>query len=1339
MCSTAPMRAPDPARGPAAALLEATGRGVRLWTEGGQLRFRGPEGALDGPLRAALAAHREVLLGLLPGPHEPEVAWHPLSGTQRGLWFLHRLDPACSAYHLPFAAQIDGPFDPEQLLARLGGAVARHAILRTTFPSFGGVPVQRVRGEGAADAAVVDATGWTDEALDRDLQSLADAPFDLAAGPLLRARIYRRGPEAHVVALVVHHAVADLASLSLLIEELVVGAAEPPGAPFHAFARSQADRAQGPDSDAAVEAWCSDLDGADWSPVLPSDRRASADSDRAGRFHRVLLPEALAARLERRAAEGGATCYALLLAAFGLLLQQRTGQADLLLGSPVSGRFDLAHARSLGPFADVVPLRLRSADGQPFSARLEAAQAASGAAIARSSVPFATLIRRLGPPREAGRAETLRAVLSWQSLAPGAPPAHRELVAGSLGRPVRLGAATWTARTIDPSAVAFDLALTACRLDAGIACTFEVRRALFSEDAVAGLAAGWATLLEEIADGSEEPRSLPPSERARLIGPLSRGGAVAQEAAPPASVAERVVRQARARSAEVVCVGPEGALRWGELLARAADVARRLPPSPRVALLAGPGPEQLVGLLGILLAGRAFVPLGEGDPTARQRSMLDDAGVAAVVASPGFSARAVPLGRAVIGTEPAAAPQPPHVAPPPIAGPPPGDGEREVYVAFTSGSTGRPKGVIVRERNLGPVLDWGLRDLRLGPDTRVLQNLSIVFDFGIFEVLTTLVAGGTLVVPGPDRSLAQLLDFAAAEGVDTLHTTPSWARLVLSAGRRLPTLRTVHFGGEELPLDLVERVLAAAHPEGRVVNGYGPTEATINCTVAAFDRASLATLRRLPSVPIGRPAPPARIYVLDAAGEPAPIGGRGELCIGGPTVAEALLAADAGAFVPDPFEPGGRLYRSGDVARMMPSGDLLFCGRKDRQVQLRGRRVELGEVEAALLRHPGVAEVAAELRAGPRGPRLLAWVVAAGPALPEEELRRHAEAELPAPLVPSRIVALPALPRSRAGKVDRAALEEPIPPARPAPLAGAEAGGDPLEAAVLDAFRALLDDPTVGPLDDFFERGDSLLAVELAHRVGQAVGRDLSGGAVFRAPTARALARWLRDPAGRRLQTVHPGGGRPPLFVLPPGELELPALARLARLLPPDRPVHLVQPARADTLEGLLERYADAVEAAQPLGPLRLLGYCVGGQIAWALAGALEARGRAVALVILVDSPFRESRLGTAAWKGAGRVVRRVGARGRGRIARHARGLFLDPGVDAHARVLEGWSPGPRGGRVAYLMARRSHFRLMPTRRRWAGVASEGLEFAWVSGDHDSLLHDPHAAALAAEIEARLG
>jgi len=1292
------------------ALLTASGRGVQLWVEDGGLRFRAPPGALDPELKAALTAAKPALIPALPGPEGASDSWHPLSGSQRGFWFFHQLAPGSTAYHLPFAADVHGPFDADGFAARLRAAVQRHPILRTTIPTVDGVPVQRVHAALEPAIHIADAAL---ETVDDALTAHALGPFDFAAGPLLRLLILQVAPDHHVVALTLHHVVADLSSMSLLLQELTGPPSPIPGATFAAFARDQQAFAAGPEGDAAWTRWEERLADLDWHLPLPIDHpRAPSELDR-GATLRVTLPAELAERLEARAAALDATPFALLLTSFSVLLQRMTRRSDFVVGVPVAGRFASRFARCLGPFVDVVPLRLRPLATTPFDALVRATQRAASDALGDARLPFSTLVRRLAPPRDAKRVSTLQVLFAWQSLAPGTPASHREFVAGASGAPVPVGEATWTPRVLETGAAPAELSVTASRSQAGISVLFEYRADLFEPDTVARLAANWTHCLNEVAAG-RPPETVTPQERA-VIGRLDPDPAGATHATSGRHLVDAFVRIASGHPHHPACSTPAGITTYEDLSRRARELAGALPHGARVALMAPPGPDQLAGVLAILLAGGAFVPLSLTDPPDRLRALCADAGVTGVLASPDQLDAAAALALPTVST--AASGGRSHAPPTPDA---------LAYIAFTSGSTGRPKAVPITIANLVPVIAWGIRTFALGPDRRVLQNLSLAFDFGIFEVLTTVLSGATLCVPDPASSLDARLDFAAAHRADLLHSTPSQARLLLSAGRLLP-IRTVHFGGEVLPLGLVEDLLDRMPADAAVFNGYGPTEATINCTIARFDRSSLPELRARPSVPIGAAVAPFRLTVRDDTGAVAPLGAIGELHIGGPCVASGYLGRpDDPAFM---TEAGGRLYRTGDLARLMPDGQLLFCGRRDRQVQLRGRRVEPGEIESVFLAHPEVSDAAVDVRDGPGGGRLLAWVVLSD-AASVPLVRDHAARRLPAALVPTRLFPVDALPRSTAGKLDRSGLLEP-PTAPSAPVAM-----DALEAQVLDAFRAVLVDPDHGLHDDFFDRGDSLLAVELAHRLGRALARDIPGTALFRASTPKALAADLRAlPTG--LLPLRTGGAQPPLFIVPPGEFELPALRHLATQLVDDRPILGLAPADAPSLRVLLTRYADTLERAWPAGPVALLGYCVGGQVAHALAGELERRGRAIEVLVLVDAPFKESRLGTLVYRAIRWIVRRVRPRGTAALARYARGLFLDPGIDAHARALEGHTPAPWPGRLVYLMARRSHFRLMPTRARWRRI-SPGMTFGWLPGNHDSCLHPPHATALAQRLDAVL-
>ncbi|HEY2738179.1 MAG TPA: amino acid adenylation domain-containing protein, partial [Thermoanaerobaculia bacterium] len=627
----------------------------------------------------------------------------------------------------------------------------------------------------------------------------------------------------------------------------------------------------------------------------------------------------------------------------------------------------------------------------------------------------------------------------------------------------------------------------------------------------------------------------------------------------PASVHGLFAEQAERIPDRIAATAPQGALTYGDIAARSSALAgliRSVLPRPLdrpVALLVEADPAILAGMLGILQAGAGFLPLDPRHPDDRLSWALEDSGCEVLVTWKRHLDRAERLGRRhVLCLEDALPSGTAH------------RGESEplslAYIVYTSGSTGRPKGVQVSHASLVPVLLWGIGYLGLGAPTRVLQNLSACFDFGIFEHLTALLAGGTLVFPGeaagdPSAFVREIV----RQGIDTLHTTPAFARELAAAEVALDSLAILHLGGEALSQGTVTRLHQAA-PRAAIYNGYGPTEATVNSSVFRVSGGGPDAGTPWPTVPIGRASADNTLYVLDRTGRPVPRGVRGDLHVGGIGVARGYLNRPdltAELFVPDPFGsvPGGRLYRTGDMVRYLPAGDLGFLGRLDHQVKIRGFRIEPGEVEAALVALPGVREAAVVAREDrsperPDSQRLVAYVVGDAAA---DALRRSLREQLPEPMVPAVFVTLAALPLTPNGKVDRRALPAPEQEPLPTELSGPRA---PLEELLAGIWAEVLGMERVGISESFFDLGGhSLLATRVISRLRSVLDVELPVRALFERPTVAELSAAVEE--ARRGGTDRLA---PPLVPLPrAGSLPLSfAQQRLWFLdrLAPDSPLY---------------------------------------------------------------------------------------------------------------------------------------------------------------------------------------
>ncbi|MFB6889876.1 amino acid adenylation domain-containing protein [Kitasatospora sp. NPDC056327] len=1078
---------------------------------------------------------RELLrrrLAGLAGPGPDADAMTPVAGTgdlpvsfgQERLVFLDRLEGPGPAYTVPVAWRLTGPLDRDRLAAAFDRVVARHEPLRTRFTVTDGAVRQHVDpGWPGVD--------WRGDVpageLARAVREVADAPFDLAAGPVLRVAVWRLAdgpdgaPEEHVVLVALHHIAADGWSMGVLVRELEAFYAggtlpEPPVryADFAAWQRrTPADSRSGrPDH------WRTRLAGV--PPLeLPTDSARPAGRSTAGAVGEFTLAPELVAGLERLGRRHGATLFMTLLAGFEVLLSRWSGQGDFAVGTPVAGRGRPEVEQLIGFFVNTLVLRADLSGDPSFGEVLDRVREDALGAYEHQDVPFERIVDALAPERELHRTPLFQAMFSLDEDADD--------------RPVRLAGLTGARYDLDLEAVKFDLVLQAARRPEGVVAAFFHRADLWSPRTVRRWAEQYAHLLEQALAHPDTPLSalelLPADERDRL----------AAWAAPERSYGggDRLHRRferhaARHPDAVAVVAGGER-LDYGTLNRRANRLAHRL-------RAAGVGPETVVGLcvardadlavgiLGILKAGGAYLPLDPEHPRERLAFVAADAGVELAVVSPGLGDRVpesvgthVRLDEQGLGTGPEHDPEPL------------GDADSLAYIIHTSGSTGRPKGVCVPHRQVVRLMDACEEALELAPGGVWSLFHSYAFDFSVWELWGALTRGGSVVLVDRDTArdpgrFAALLD---AERVSVLSQTPGAFRNLRAAlaGRPLAGLgvRTVVLGGEKLDLPELDGWLDGPGAGVRLVNMYGITETTVHVThhtVTAADLAGAALS------PIGRALGDLSLHVLDRHLRPVPAGVVGELYVGGAGPARGYLGRPgltAERFVPDPFGtvPGARLYRTGDRARRLPDGNLEYRGRADDQVKIRGHRIELGEVEAALLGHPAVEQAAVVARGSRSGEyRLHAYLVAAG-ALDRDELRGRLLDRLPEPMVPATFTVLAAMPLTANGKIDRRAL----PAAEGAGLDSVRRHVEPAtptERALAGVWSTALGVERVGATDRFFDLGgDSILALRV---VGLAEQRGLTVALrdVFAHQELGELARAV-DEAARAAGTDTAAGGRP--------------------------------------------------------------------------------------------------------------------------------------------------------------------------------------------------------------------
>ncbi|HKS46210.1 MAG TPA: non-ribosomal peptide synthase/polyketide synthase [Amycolatopsis sp.] len=1071
----------------------------------------------------------------------------PLSYGQRRMWFLNQLEEAGAgaAYNVSFSLRLSGNLDATALRAALGDVADRHESLRTVYPATEGEPRQEIL-SGPAARPVPRVYAATEPELPALTAAAGDRHFDLAADLPWRVELLALSETEHVLVLVAHHIAVDGWSMGLITAELwnAYGARVSGHAPewkplpvqyadYALWQREVLGELEDPDSliSGQLAYWRHALAGLPEELTLPVDRPRATVTSHRGRAVPLEVDAEAHAGLSGIAERTGATLFMVVQAALAALLTRLGAGTDIPIGTAVAGRGDSALDELAGFFVNTLVLRT-DVNGDPtFAELLARVRDADTAAYTHQELPFERLVDQLNPRRSLARHPLFQVMLVLQNLPRGQ-------------RPVRVPGLSVEPMPVDDTVAArFDLSVNLSEhrdeqgAPGGLAGGIQYATDLFDAATARTLAERLTRVLRQAAARPDTRVSglavLDGEEERRVVEDWNDTAAPV----PAATLPELFAAQVSATPGGIAVTG-EGTLTYGELDERASRVANWLlhkgvRPEDRVGMLLGRSAELAVLLLGVLKAGAAYVPVDPGYPAERIGFVLTDADPVLVLCGreteplvPKHLHRVVyddPATAAEIARHPATAPavplRPAHPA----------------YVIYTSGSTGTPKGVVVSHEGIASLAACQLDRFGTGPGSRVLQFAALGFDASVWELVMALTSGATLVVPPtdrmpPHRPLAEVL----ADNEITHVTLPPSA--LAGVDELPPGLATVIVAGEACPPALAE----AWADDVRLVNAYGPTEATVCVTMSD----ELAATPELTGVPIGRPLWNVRAYVLDAVLRPVAPGVAGELYVAGPGLARGYggrPGRTAERFVACPY--GGRMYRTGDVARWSRDGQLLFAGRADDQVKIRGFRIEPAEIEAVLGRHPSVGRAVVLAREDQPGvPRLVAYVVPAGGGVESAALREFVGERLPDHMVPAAVVELAELPATPNGKLDRAAL--------PAPEFGSAGGRAPAtatEETLCGLFAEVLGVTPGGVADSFFDLGgDSLLAMRLIARIRAALDVEITIRELFGAPTVAGLAALVDGGRGGAVRARITAGKRPEVVPLSFGQQRMWFLSRLA-------------------------------------------------------------------------------------------------------------------------------------------------------------------------------------------------
>lgn len=1316
-------------------------------------------------------------------PRDDEVLCFPASIAQESFFYLEALNLHNAPFNVAVRFRLEGTLDISRLKHAFAAVIARHEILRTRFEEEDGDLRQLVLPAAEMSFDFHDISLLPPEARDERLSALglaeATKPFSLAEAPLMRALLVKITEQESILHVTVHHAVADGWSIGILTRELAVfyeasalgkpPALEPLPIQYADFTIWQREFLESPECVKQLDFWKRNLEGFS-EPGLVTDHPRPLVKKWNGHIVSQLLPTELSRKLEGIAHKNGASLFHAFLAVFKILLRRYTESDDITLGIPVVGRDRAEMEPLIGTFINSLLVRTELSARDSFETVLCHVRDATIAAIANQDIPFEALVREFKPRRDSGRNPLFQINFTYQ----------RDFVKPETFAGVQLTALP----SLSPGAI-FDLHFFMVEREGVWRASCEYNTDLFEEATARRMLGHFLTLMESAAAHPLTAiNELPwvPEDEANQILEWSHA---TTEFPRQATLGTLFLETAARHPKKIAIRQGDRAVTYGELCGYASRLAQTLRgqdvlTGQSVAILSSRSPEMIGGLLAILLAGGAYIPLDPNHPEERIRFLMEDADARILLAPSSLSHFPDSISQNVIQLEPigstgggATASSAPHDL----------TAEHPACILHTSDSTGTPKGVVIPHRAIARLVrDANFMDFR--PEETFLQAAPLGFDAAAFEIWGALLNGGTLVLLDARSSgLINISQAVRQQGVTTLWLTAELFQVVID--EHLSDLQSLHqliIVGEGLSVAHARRACASL-PHTRLIHGYGPTENTTLTTT------HLLTAENLQSAPasIGGPIANTSVYILDEDGQLSPIGVPGEIFVGGEGLALGYLGnpgLTAERFIPNPLPGRGdeTLFRTGDRGRWQEGGTIEFLGRRDRQTKLRGVRIEPAETEAAILSHPAITACHVGIRGRvAENKALVAWVcLKAGASLDRQELSDALTRKLPPFLCPDAIMVLENLPLTPNGKVDADALPDPEAETRTRTTPPTT----PTEKQLAKIWCELLGVASVGRDDNFFYLGGhSLLGMRLFSRIQRDLAVSLPVATLLKAPTLRALALIVDAKDGNQesapredyavLATMQRNGHLPPLFCVHGADGGIIFYRSLVTRLRPDRPVVAIE-SRAlhanlesppQSVAGLAKSYVGLIQQRQSQGPYFLCGYSFGGLVAYEMARILLSEGETVAFLGLFDAMnptaphpkytlperilrFWNTRLDASAWQRLHQMLSHGFRRALARLSpRHPPSpqttdpsdFYFGERISAtHRSLVEKYQPAPYDGAVTLFKASvGDEIYKYPKDYGWSGLV-QSLDILTIPGNHLAIFDPKNVTRLATELDKRL-